>query len=477
MFQRLPQLSTGQRVLKNFLSLAGADILGKLIAFGTIAYLARVLSASGFGQISFAQATIAYFTVLSDLGLTQFGVREVARDEEHIKKYVNNILTLKLVLAITSFALLVIFLALMNKPTDHKTLIAFYGLSLFPSVLFLNWVFQGVERMEYVGIANILRSLIYAGLVFLFVNSPSQILSVPLFALTGSFIMILPLIYTFVKRYGWFTPSFNLPIWKHFLAQALPMGLAFMMIQIYYNMDSVMLGFMKGNESVGLYNAAYKILVLLISFRAIFIHSLFPELSRLYSQSRDRLAKVVLYAQKMGISLAIPLGVGGTLLAKSIIALLYGAQYQGSVVPFQLLIWNAAVLYVNLVFPQLLNAADRQKLYAKFTMTGAAVNMLFNYLLIIRCGIIGAAIATVLAETAIFILSYRAVKRFLAVSIAQLFWRPILASLVMAIPLIVLQGLHVLLLITLGAACYTVVLWLLGGISISDIRRVLRYRT
>ena len=475
MFGRIAHLTTGQRIVKNVLSLTAANIISKLIAFVTIAYLARVLTVSGFGQISFAQAIIAYFALFTNLGLTTFGIREVARDKKQIKKYVNNVLTLRVVLTIVSFAFLLVFLVFIKKPTDYKSLIAFYGLSLFPSALSLDWVFQGIERMEFIGIAGIVRSLVYAGLIFLFINSPSNILSVPLFSLAASFItMVLP-IYIFVKNYGWFSFSFNWTIWKELLIKALPMGLAFMMVQIYYNMDSVMLGFMKGHESVGLYNAAYKIILLLLIFRGIFIQSLFPEWSRLYIQSCDRLAKVLLYAEKLGISLAIPLGVGGTLLAKPIIELVYGAQYAGSVLPFQLLIWNVAVLYVDLIFPQLLNAANRQKLYAAAVTVGAAVNMLFNFLLIPRYGMIGAAIATILAEASVFFLAYAFTNRFLRIRMTQLFWRPILASLVMAIPLILLQELHVLLLILVGAVCYTGILWLLRGISVADIRKLLGY--
>jgi len=475
MFEKLTQLSTGQRIVKNFFSLTVANIISKLVSFITIAYLARVLNASGFGQISFAQAIVAYFTLLSDLGLKTFGVREVARDKKQIKKYVNNILTLRIILAIISFGLLLIFVAFINKPKDYKTLIAFYGLSLFPLALSLDWVFQGIERMELIGIADILRSLAYAALIFLFVNSPSKILSVPLFALVASFAMIAMLIYIFVKNYGWFSPSFNWPIWKEFLSKALPMGFAFMMIQIYYNMDSVMLGFMKGNKSVGLYNAAYKIILLLIAFRGILIQTLFPELSRLYVQSPNRLKKAVMYVEKVGISLAIPFGVGGMFLAKPIIRFIYGPQYAGSVLPFQLLIWNVAVVYIDLIFPQLLNATNRQNLYAAAVTVGATVNMLFNFLLIPRYGMIGAAIATILAEVSVFFLAYAFTNRFLRIPIAQLFWKPIIAALVMVVPLIFLQKLQVLLLTLVGAVCYIITLWLLKGISLADIRKVLGY--
>ena len=475
MFERFARLSTGQTIVKNILSLTAANIVSKLIGFVTIAYLARVLSVSGFGQISFAQAIISYFALSTNLGLTTFGIREVARDKDHIKRYVNNILTLRMVLTVVSFGFLVVFLVFIKKPVDYKSLIAFYGLSLFPSALSLDWVFQGIERMELIGIAGILRSVAYAGLIFLFINSPSNILSVPLFALAASFIAVVLPIYIFVKKYGWFSFSFNWRIWKEFLIKALPMGLAYMMVQIYNNLDSVMLGFMRGDEAIGLYSAAYKIVILLTALRGILVSTVFPILSRAYVTRDNDLPHMVSYGTRLGITLAIPLGVGGTLLAKPMVAWIYGVQYEGCVLALQVLLWYTAVLFINLLFPQLLNAINQQKFYAVVTIAGAVVNVIFNFLLIPRNGIVGAAIATLLAQVCVLIAAYTFARRFMRISIARFFWKPALASLVMAIPLILLQRLQVLALIAIGIVCYFIVLWLLKGISIAEIRRFLHY--
>ena len=200
------QLPVGKRIAKNFLSLAGAQFVSNVLGFITIAYLARVLSARGFGQISFAQALISYFRLLGDFGLNTLGMREVAKDKEQTNRYVGNILIIQIILSVVSFSLLLVFLLLIDKPMDYKILIALFGLSLFPSALSIDWAFRGIERMEFIGIANIVRSVIYTGLIFLFLKRPSDIFDVPLFNLIAALTIAAYLIYSFVKNYGWMSP-------------------------------------------------------------------------------------------------------------------------------------------------------------------------------------------------------------------------------------------------------------------------------
>ena len=86
-------MSTTRRILKNFVSLSFSQIVTKALGLVSVAYLARVLGAEGFGKIGFAQAILAYFMLLVNLGLSTLGTREVARNREEISRYVNNILT------------------------------------------------------------------------------------------------------------------------------------------------------------------------------------------------------------------------------------------------------------------------------------------------------------------------------------------------------------------------------------------------
>ncbi|TET07589.1 flippase, partial [Candidatus Aerophobetes bacterium] len=297
-------MGTVRRAVKNFLSLSAAQIMSQAILFLTIIYLARTLGAAAFGKIAFAQAVVLYFALIANLGLTTLGVREVARDKDRIDNYIGNILSLRLVLALLSFFLLFIFVSLIKKPTEVKYLIILFGLSLFPSALLLDWLFQGVEKMGSIGISRILDKLFYAGLIFLLVKDAKHIWVVPCLWLGGSLLASGFLVYVFTRQFGRPRLRFNLSFWKELARRALPMGAAFIMIQIYYNLDTVMLGFMRNDEVVGWYTAAYKVVLFVWAFIPIFINVIFPLMSKYYQQSKEKLKLVISSATKLMSTIA-----------------------------------------------------------------------------------------------------------------------------------------------------------------------------
>ena len=169
-------MGTIRRVVKNFLSVSFAEVILRCITFLVIVYLARILAPANFGKIGFAQAVVAYFMLPVNLGLTILGVREVARDKGSIDKYASNIVTLRLTLALFSFGSLLAFIIFIPQSDEVKYLILVYGLTLFSSALLTEWLFQGIEKMQFIGMARVLDKLLYGALIFLWVRSSKELL-------------------------------------------------------------------------------------------------------------------------------------------------------------------------------------------------------------------------------------------------------------------------------------------------------------
>ncbi len=463
------KLNSGQKIIKNFFSLAAGGILSKLIGFVTIAYLARVLNAKGFGQISFAQAVVSYFILIANLGLKSFGVREIARNKSKIKEYVKNIVTLRLVLTIISFCLLFLFANLIHKSYNIKLLIILYGLSLFPQVFFLDWFFQGIERMEFIGIAQISRSIIYAILIFFFVDNQNAILNVPIYYIIASFIMIIPLFFFSIKKYGFFSFSFNLTLWQAFLKQSLPMGLSAILITIYYNLDTIMLGFFKSDEVVGWYNAAYRIVLVLLTLQTFLTQTIYPIISRYYHHNNFKgMERMMNIYVKVILSISIPIAVGGTVLANSIMTFLFGDQYTEGVVAFQILIWN---LIFILGLGMLMNATDNQRKLLIGTAIGAIINTILNFILIPTFSLIGAAVATVVTEIVTLAYFVHEARRIITLPIVQYVYKPFIAAVIMSL-ILLLWNISVPWAILIGASIYSIIFLAIKGLSQEDIQLI-----
>ncbi len=472
-------MGTVRRAAKNFLSLSVAQIISRAVLFLVTIYLARTLGAAGFGRMRFAWAIVLYFMLITNLGLITLGVREVARNKDRIDNYVGNILSLRIVLALLSFFLLLAFVALIDKTTEVKCLIIFYGFYLFSYALLLEWLFQGVEKMGSVGISRILDKLLYGGLVFLLVKDAKQIMVVPWLWFGGGLLASGFLICIFIRQFGRQKLKFDFPFWKSMLRRALPMGTAFIMIQIYYHFGTVMLGFMKSDEVVGWYSAAYAIIFFIWGFIPIFVNVIFPLMSKYYKQSKKKLQLLISSATKLMSILALPLGIGGTILAKPIMIFLYREQfyvekYINGVIPFQILIWAVVIISIRCSYEQSFLACDREKRYLLGVIVGASTNVILNLILIPYFSLKGAAIATLISE---FIFSLYMFSYFQIVSrikMIKYFLKPFLAASFMGFLLYYLKNLNLFLSILMGITVYLIAILLLKGITWGELMKLKR---
>lgn len=401
-----------------------------MLGFFAVAYLARVLGVEGFGKISFALAISMYFLLFTNLGLDIFGTREIARQKDKTVNYTNHILSIKFVASIMSFLLIVILLFFIPKPTEVKSLILLYGLSLFAMVLSIEWIFIGLEKMEIVALSRILRQVFYVLFIFLTIRSPQKILLVPLIY-SGSILLASGVLsYFFIRGYGFYKPQLNLSVWRNMLKQSLPLGISLIVIKIYYGIGIIVLGFMKEDEMVGWYSAAYRIVLLLIGFASLFGSSLLPAMSRYYKESLTKLSKLVSVSVKITLFFGLPLAVGGTVLAKDLIDFIYGTSYINSVLAFQILVWSVFMVYFNAPYAFSLIACDRQKEYLYAVSAGAVASLFLNFLLISMYGFIGAAISAVICEITVLglmllystkIVGFNQQKYLVKVAIASIF--------------------------------------------------------
>ncbi len=461
-----------RRTVKNFLSLSIAQIISQAFLFLVIVYLARTLGAANFGKIAFAQAVVLYFMLIANMGLTTLGIREVARNRDRIDNYVSNILSLRLVLALLSFFLLLAFVSLIYKAVEIKYLIIFFGFSLFSSALLLGWLFQGVEEMGFLAISRVLDKFLYGALIFLLIRGPQQILTIPWLYTGGSFLASGFLIYVFIKQFGRPRLRFNFPFWKKMLRQALPMGAAFIMIQVYYNFDTVMLGFMKNDEVVGWYNAAYKIVLFIWAFIPIFINVIFPLMSKYYQQSKEKLEHLISSATRLMSIIAFPLGIGGTLLARPIMSFLYGEEFSNGVIALQILIWTVVVIAIRCTYEQSFLACDREKRYFWGVMVGASSNIVLNLVLIPYFGLKGAAIATVISELVFSLYMFYYFNLVSRIKMLGFLLRPFLAASFMGFVLYYARNLNLLLSILIGITAYLIAILALKGVTWAEVKEL-----
>jgi len=438
-FKREGEAIVRNSLLRNYAFLIGSYIVTRFLTFLSIVYLARVLGVEPFGRISLAQALLIHLTVFTHLGLTTFGTRELARDRQRIEERVSRILSLRLVLAVPSFLLLAVFGWAFIHTAELLVLVVLFGLTLFPTAFLLDWVFKGVERMEFNAVIEIIRHVPYVLLLLWLVRDPSDIRRVPVCLFIGTSLAALVSGRIFVRHYRQHGMSFGLSSWGNELRRALPFGLLTMALGIYHFADTIIVWFLEGERAVGWYSAAYKIVFFLLGVGGLYFEALFPSVSRSYVDAKERLSTLVNSSTERTSVLVIPLATGGILLAQPLIRFLYGVEYSRSIVVFQLLMCWMAIRLIGWNYGYCLMACDREKSYTRAVWCGSGLNVVFNLVLIPVLGIVGAAVAKVIGELAIFGYSCFQSTRVVHVQLLRCLWRPALASTIMGVCLVLLK--------------------------------------
>ncbi len=474
-----------ERIAKNTFALFLSNVFILALSFIYTMYVARYLGAANYGIISFALAFTGIFGVFTDLGLSQLAVRDIARDKGNANKYLVNIAALKLILVVATLILIAITVNLMGYDSTSIKVVYIIALSIAASAFtgLLSSIFQAYERLEYTSIGNAINSLaLLSGAMF----SMSRGFDVVGFAFVYLFANLTTLTYSIAALViKFFRPNFRIDMsfWKPVLREALPFGLTGIFITIYYWTDSVMLSYMKSYEVVGWYNAAYRVMIILLVVPQVLSISIFPAMSQLYMNSREMLKFTLQRSFKYLALIGFPIGVGTTLLADEIILLIFGKGYIEAAIALRILVWSSVCIFLSTSFNSLLRSSNRQMALIRITAFCAMENLVLNLFAIPAYSYIGASITTVMTEFTVLAL-------FALVTFRDGFWEPAslfaliskiaLASLLMGGFVLFLKPLGLILLVPLGAAFYFMVAYLLAVFDEDDkaiIRRVLKVKS
>jgi len=391
------------KIASNLFSLTSAELAKRLLGFFTLVYLGRILDKGGFGILGFAAAFISYFILVVNFGFSTYGTMQIAKDHGKTSKYVNNIFSIRILLAVFFSLILILYLFFSEKSFVIKYVILITGLNLFTNAIALNWVFQAVEKMQYIAIRQMLTGCLSLLGVIIFVHSTNDVLIaasiLALSALLGN-IWFIPI---YKKLFDKIKLEFSFPFWKELLRESFPLAFASIMIGIYYNLDMVMLGYMKPESDVGIYNAANKIFLLgVIPFQLIF-SAYFPLLSRVGLTDSPEFRSTIKNYAKFILGSGIISGVFLLTFSEKVVLLVFGKNYIESVVPLSILAMNVIIVSVNVFLGNPMMAWGKQKEYSIVISFGAITNIVLNFILIPKYTYIGAAFATLLAEITVFI--------------------------------------------------------------------------
>lgn len=417
---------------KNFVMNVILQISGMIFPLISYPYVSRVLGPAGIGAVSFAYSVVSYFSMLAQLGIPTYGIRACAQvrdNNEELTRTAQELLIINLVMSAVAYVGLFLCVAFIPRLHQEPLLYVIMSSLIILTSLGMEWLYQALEQYTYITVRSCIFKLIAMAAMFLLVRSSSDYLIygvLYIFATCASNLFN----FFYARHFISFKPVGHYRIRRHLKA----VGIFFAMAcasTIYTQMDKTMLGFMTNDTQVGLYNTASSIKQVLVSVVTALGTVLLPRVSYYVAQKDDtEFSRVTGKALNFALDMAFPIMVFFLLFAKETVYVLSGPDYEGSILPLQIIV--PTVLFIglsNLFGIEILVPLGQEKHVLYSEILGAVVNLVLNTLLIPSLYCVGAAIGTLTAEAAVLIYQYVILKKQVTGLLRRIsWWKIILAS-------------------------------------------------
>lgn len=401
-----------RKLISNFSFLTGGEVAGKILTFVAFTFLARVLGPRHFGYLEFTIALLVFLTLMTDSGTSTFGGRETARNKERTGELIAGILTIRMILATAGYLMLILLTWILPpRQVPARPLILIYGLTLFANGGFLQWIFQGSDKMKQVAAAFLIRQTVFAGGVLIFIRRKEQFWQVGWIECAAVSALVAYNLISLRPALRSLNLRFDMRSVKNTFLHAFPIGLSEMSWALTWYLPAILLGWMAGPILVGWFGAAARPVIALHTFVWLYFYNLLPALSRATAESQQDLQKIFHRSMRFTTWSAVFTGIAGMILARPLILLVFGHQYAESIRIFQILIWVVPVALLSGHYRYALIAANHQKYEMAASVCAAAVCFILCRIGVRYYGIQAAAPALLTASVVNWIFAYIFVQK------------------------------------------------------------------
>lgn len=400
------------KLFRNFLSLAGAELVCKVLTFAAYARLARILGPDGFGYIEWVGAVLLCTALIVDQGFSQYGAREIAKSPERAESLISEIVSARFILAIISYVIIVVIAFLTQQGKIVQNLLLLYGISLFSLPLILTWVFQGNDKMQTVAIIQLIRQAVFALIVLAFIQNSSQIWYV---AIAEIFAVSLAAGYSLwmTKRVFSLPIKVNFKISEQLFRDGIPIGLSQMFWVVKMFGATLIVGLVATAEDTGYFAGALRIFIALHTFVWLYYFNLMPSMSRAWQQGSDKFSELIKNSFRVVVPLSLVGGIGWILVSPLVMTIVYGQDFSRGSGALQWMAGACVAAAISGHYRFGLIAAGYQNKEMITAAIGALTALIFIPIGYLKGGVSGAAAALCLAEVLVLLSSWVFSRRVL----------------------------------------------------------------
>jgi O-antigen/teichoic acid export membrane protein len=398
--------------VRGFAALAGATVAGQVIGFVALAIVARRVGPDNLGDYAFAAVFTAYVLVVTDLGLSVYGIREIAREPGRTREIAGQVLALRCL----SFAILaaaIVPLSAVLAPNSHaRTFILILTVGYLPQLVGLDWVLRARGGFGAVAALTLGGQVVYGALVPILVTDGYA--GTRIYAwlnVAGVAITFVGASAIAVRRYG--PPILRTStrqLWTRLRGSA-PLGITFALGLLYTGVNTLLLGYLGTPADVGVYGVALRLPLALALLASVWISAFLPHASELAKRDPRGLLDQIGRLASLGIVVALPIAAVSAVIATPLMRELFGPEFAAAGAPFRWLMLWAALVLVATNFNNALLALDEER-WLMAGMAGAVlVTVGVTLVLIPPFGTAGAGAGALLGEVTLVAFSIHRLGR------------------------------------------------------------------
>lgn len=294
-----------KNLAKNTIALYIMNIVKLIFPLLTLPYLTRILSTTTYGFVTYVKSLIVYVQLFIDFGFLLSATKNIVRAQtkEEIGSIIGNTIFEKLILGLIASILFIVaslFIPIIQKNICFSLL---YLISSLVSIFILDFLYRGIEKMNYVAIPYIVSKTISLIFTFIIVKNDNDIMYIPLFEFFGNLIAAFMSIY-FLKRVHIKINYKNLKNSFNDIKDSLIYFISNFATTIFGALTTIVAGFYISEENIAFWGICMQILAAAKALYNPLTNSLYPYMLR------KRNIKLI---NKIALIMVIPM-VAGTVL-------------------------------------------------------------------------------------------------------------------------------------------------------------------
>ena len=478
-------MSALKRLFRNTFSMFVAQGLQPIMSLILVFIIARILGPEIFGKYIIIFQLFSIFQITSSFGLKTLLTREVAADKKNANKYLVNGFFLGLPASIINITMLALMVVLLNYDSDVANGAYLIAIALIASALMdvFSGVLSGFEEIQKIAHSWIVFLILKTSLSIAILLLGYGLYGLIIVHVVTKFLQTALLYYFISKRFKKIILSIDRALCKKLISMGWNLALLAVSVSLFWRADSIMLSKMVTHEMVGNYGAAYKVFHFMLMAVRSFFMAFFPLLSSFYIERRSEFRNACRKAIRYLVILIIPISILVTYFSSYIMPYIWGSKFDNAIVTNVLIVmtWSLLPFAISEVLGTALIASKNQGIHVIFKIVVLFVKVVLNYFLILRYGVIGPAIATLISLMVLVILQIPFVIpkliKFRINSFMMPLFKIILSTICMILVIYLLNEYHYILVLPISFFVYLLLLFITKIFSPEDqlfFRRIIK---